>query len=83
MNSNVNKGKSLEIVARYLDVPMEAVLAIGDSWNDAPLLQAAGFGVAMGSAPAELRQVADAVVADVENDGVAEAVERFVLGETS
>lgn len=79
MNSNVNKGRSLEIVARSLDIPMEAVLAIGDSWNDAPLLQAAGFGVAMGSAPPELREVADAVVADVENDGVAEAVERFVL----
>lgn len=79
MNSRVNKGKSLEIVARYLDIPMERVLAIGDSWNDAPLLQAAGFGVAMGSAPPELREVADAVVADVENDGVAEAVERFVL----
>lgn len=79
MNSRVNKGKSLEIVARYLDIPMEQVLAIGDSWNDAPLLQAAGFGVAMGSAPPELREVADAVVGDVENDGVAEAVERFVL----
>jgi hydroxymethylpyrimidine pyrophosphatase-like HAD family hydrolase len=33
----------------------------------------------MGSAPAELREFADAVVADVENDGVAEALERFVL----
>lgn len=79
MNAKVNKGKSLEIVARHLDVPMEQVLAVGDSWNDAPLLQAAGFGVAMGSAPAELREIADAVVADVENDGVAEALERFVL----
>jgi Cof subfamily protein (haloacid dehalogenase superfamily) len=79
MDAKVNKGKSLEIVARYLDVPMEQVLAVGDSWNDAPLLQAAGFGVAMGSAPPELREVADAVVADVENDGVAEAIERFVL----
>ncbi len=79
MNAKVNKGRSLEIVARHLGVSLERVLAIGDSWNDAPLLEAAGFGVAMGSAPPELRQVADAVVADVENDGVAEAVERFVL----
>jgi Cof subfamily protein (haloacid dehalogenase superfamily) len=79
MNSKVNKGKSLEIVAGSLGVPLSEVMAIGDSWNDAPLLQTAGFGVAMGSAPAELRDVADAVVADVENDGVAEAIERYVL----
>jgi Cof subfamily protein (haloacid dehalogenase superfamily) len=79
MNSKVNKGKSLEIVANSLGIGLEDVMAIGDSWNDAPLLQTAGFGVAMGSAPPELRQVADAVVADVENDGVAEALERYVL----
>ncbi len=79
MNSKVNKGKSLDVVARYLGIPLSDVMAVGDSWNDAPLLQAAGFGVAMGSAPPELRDVADAVVADVENDGVAEAIERFVL----
>lgn len=79
MNSRVNKGKSLAIVARHLGIPLEEVMAIGDSWNDAPLLQTAGFGVAMGSAPPELREIADAVVADVENDGVAEALERYVL----
>jgi Cof subfamily protein (haloacid dehalogenase superfamily) len=79
MNSKVNKGRSLEIVARYLGIPLSDVMAIGDSWNDAPLLEACGFGVAMGSAPAELREVADAVVSDVANDGVAEALERFVL----
>ncbi len=79
MNSKVNKGRSLETVARYLGIPLTEVMAIGDSWNDAPLLQAAGFAVAMGSAPPELRDIADAVVADVANDGVAEALERFVL----
>ncbi len=57
---------------------MEDVLAIGDSYNDIPLLRAAGFAVAMGSAPPELRAEADAVVGDVEHDGVAEAIARFV-----
>lgn len=79
MNAAVNKGRSLEVVARYMGIDLQDVLAIGDSWNDAPLLHSAGFGVAMGSAPPELRAVADAVVADVANDGVAEALERFVL----
>jgi hydroxymethylpyrimidine pyrophosphatase-like HAD family hydrolase len=55
-------------------------MAIGDSWNDAPLLRAAGFAVAMGSAPPELRAEADATVADVAHDGVAEAIDKYVLG---
>lgn len=80
MDAKVDKGKALQVVAQRLDVPMSDVLAIGDSWNDAPLLSAAGFGIAMGSAPPELREVADAVVGDVQSDGVAEALERYVLG---
>jgi len=79
MNVNVHKGRALEVVARRLGVDLEHIVAIGDSWNDAPLLQAAGFGIAMGSAPEELLAVADAVVADAQNDGVAEALERYVL----
>ncbi|MFN2529288.1 MAG: Cof-type HAD-IIB family hydrolase [Candidatus Baltobacteraceae bacterium] len=79
LNPAVNKGDALRFVAARLGIEMEAVMAVGDSWNDAPLLEAAGFGVAMGSAPAELRAVAAAVVADYDHDGVAEAVEKFVL----
>lgn len=78
LDPSVDKGDALALVARRLGVPMEAVMAIGDSWNDAPLLRAAGLAVAMGSAPAELRDLADAVVGDVASDGVAEALDRFV-----
>ena len=79
VNPRVDKGDALRLVAERLGTRMEEVVAIGDSWNDAPLLRAAGFGIAMGSAPQELRDVARAVVADVANDGVAEALERYVL----
>jgi Cof subfamily protein (haloacid dehalogenase superfamily) len=79
LNPNVDKGDALRFVAKRLGVEMGRVLAIGDSWNDEPMLTAAGFGVAMGSAPPELREVAQAVVADVEHDGVAEALETYVL----
>lgn len=75
----VDKGVALRFVAARLGVEIEATMAIGDSWNDAPLLEAAGFAVAMGSAPPELRAVADAVVGDLAHDGVAEAIEKFVL----
>ena len=56
------------------------VLAAGDSYNDLPLLEAAGFGIAIGSAPPELRAKADAVVGDVRDDGLVDAIERYVLG---
>jgi Cof subfamily protein (haloacid dehalogenase superfamily) len=79
LNPSVDKGDALRFVAQRLGVPMEQTVAIGDSWNDAPMLRAAGFAVAMGSAPQELRAIAHAQVADVAHDGVAEAIERYVL----
>lgn len=79
LDPSVDKGGALRFVAARLGVPMPDVVAIGDSWNDAPLLRAAGFGIAMGSAPPELREIAAAVVGDVAHDGVAEAIERYVL----
>ncbi|MBD5634957.1 MAG: HAD family phosphatase [Candidatus Eremiobacteraeota bacterium] len=79
LSPEVDKGVALRLVAEGFGIPMERVMAIGDSYNDLPLLRAAGFGVAMGSSPNELKAEADAVVADVEHDGVVEAIEKFVL----
>lgn len=79
LNPMVHKGDALCFVAAQLGIAMNDVAAIGDSWNDAPLLREAGLGIAMGSAPPELRDIADVVVGDVSEDGVAEAIERYVL----
>ncbi len=79
LNPAVDKGDALRFVAAHLGIETSEIVAIGDSWNDTPLLEAAGCGIAMGSAPPELRAVARAVVSGVEEDGVAEALERYVL----
>lgn len=79
LDPTVNKGEALQFVCSLVGVSLCDVVAIGDSWNDAPLLDAAGFSIAMGSAPLELRARADAVVGDAENDGVAEAIHKYVL----
>jgi Cof subfamily protein (haloacid dehalogenase superfamily) len=80
IDPHVNKGEALAFVAKRYGVGLDATLAVGDAWNDVPLLDAAAIGVAMGSGPPELLARADAVVADVAHDGVAEAIDRYVLG---
>lgn len=75
----VNKGTAIARMAEKYNIPMEAVLAIGDSNNDLTMLETAGFGVAMGNANENVKKIAGYEVADCDNDGVAEAIERFCL----
>jgi Cof subfamily protein (haloacid dehalogenase superfamily) len=79
LSPDVDKGRALAVVARHYGVSLQETMAIGDSWNDLPLLQAAGLAVAMGTSPQEVREAAHEVVAGVADDGVAEAIDRFVL----
>ena len=57
------------------------VLAIGDSDNDIPVLEAAGYAVAMGNSTDGVKAVADWMAPPVEEDGAALALHRLVLGE--
>lgn len=75
----VSKATGVETLASRLGLTLADVLAVGDGENDLPLLRAAGLGVAMGNAPEHVRAQADAVVRGHDEDGVVEALERFVL----
>lgn len=74
-----SKATALKLVMKELGVTPDEVLAIGDGENDIEMLQLAGMGVAMGNAHAKLKAVADATVASNDQDGLAEALEKFVL----
>ena len=76
----VSKGKALQELASFLGVPLAETVAIGNGANDVPLLAAAGFGIAVGNACEELKEVADCVVPGVADSGVAFAVRRYLLG---
>ena len=75
----VDKGTGLRALARAIGVPIEQTMAIGDNLNDLPLVTAAGIGVAMGDGAARVRDAAEWVTGTYEEDGVATAIERFVL----
>ena len=76
----VNKGTAVQYLAeQYLKLGPENVMVVGDNFNDLEMIQYAGIGVAMGNAPAGVKAIADWVAPDVELDGVAAAIEEFLL----
>lgn len=78
-DGSVNKGVALAALAKYFGIDQSEVMAIGDSFNDLEMIHYAGFGVAMGNARPEVQEQADIITASNEEDGVAEAIERYVL----
>ena len=74
-----SKGAALKLLLKDMKIPAENVMAIGDGENDLEMIQLAGIGVAVGNANQRLKDAADQVVASNDEDGVAEAVERFAL----
>jgi len=79
---SVNKGVALAALAERLGIAQAEVMAIGDSFNDLEMIKYAGLGVAMGNARSEIKEQADIITATNEEDGVAEAIERYVLDKT-
>jgi Cof subfamily protein (haloacid dehalogenase superfamily) len=80
VNPLVDKGRALKNLANLLGIGLDRVAAIGDGDNDFTLLSAAGLPIAMGNGTARLKSIARHVVGSVEQDGVAEAIDRFILG---
>ena len=77
-----NKGDAVQYLAEeLLGLQAANVMAIGDNFNDVEMIAYAGVGVAMGNAPDGVKAAADWVAPDVEEDGVAAAIEQFVLGD--
>lgn len=66
-------------VAKILGIETHEIIAVGDSYNDFPLLMACGYKVAMGNAVPDLKAIADYIAPTVEEDGVADVINKFIL----
>ena len=76
----VNKGEAVRWLAEgILGLEPHQVMAIGDNYNDQEMLEYVGFGIAMDTAPPSVKTIAQAVVPSVEEDGVAIALEQWLL----
>ncbi|MBA3920539.1 MAG: HAD family phosphatase [Nostocaceae cyanobacterium] len=79
-NPLVNKATGVRyLTEELLGLTRDNVMAIGDNFNDLEMLDYAGIGVAMGNAPAQVRESAFWVAPTVEEDGAAVAIRKFIL----
>lgn len=78
-NKEVNKGAAVAFLAEKYRISREEVFAIGDGLNDLEMITYAGIGVAMGNGHPDLQEAACYVTGTNDEDGVAEALSKFVL----
>lgn len=75
----IEKASALGELTKILGISREKLMACGDGLNDIPMLEYAGFSVAMSNAYDETKKVADYIAPSNEDDGVAEAIRLFIL----
>ncbi|GKW24734.1 sugar-phosphatase [Pectobacterium polonicum] len=79
LDKRVNKGEGVKMLAEHLGIPRESVMTLGDQQNDLAMIRYAGIGVAMGNAIDEVKEASQFVTKTNMEDGVAYAIEKFVL----
>jgi hydroxymethylpyrimidine pyrophosphatase-like HAD family hydrolase len=76
---DANKGAVIDYLSERLDVPHDAIAAIGDGQNDTLMFAKVGLSIAMGNCEPEVSQVADVTTATNADEGFARAVEQYLL----
>ena len=79
LDKRVNKGVGVEMLADHMGITLEQVITMGDAGNDLHMIECAGMGIAMGNASEEIKKEANYITDTNDEDGVAKAIEKFVL----
>ncbi|MDF2699543.1 MAG: Cof-type family hydrolase [Haloplasmataceae bacterium] len=76
---NSSKANGLELLCEKFKIKRENVYAFGDSTNDIEMIKYAGVGIAMGNAKPALKEIADYITDDIDQDGLFNALKKFKL----
>ena len=79
MPKGIDKGNTLDRLAKILKIDRSEIMAMGNAHNDLSMIEYSGLGVWVANTSEELLPLGDAVVASNNDDGVAEAIEKYVL----
>lgn len=77
--AGTSKGYALKVLGELIGIDTEEMMACGDGMNDYDMLQTVGLSVAMANGHPEVKEMADYVTETNDENGVAKAIERFVL----
>ena len=80
MPKDIDKASSLERLRLQLGLERAEIAACGDGLNDISMIQYAGLGIAMANAQEAVKRVCDFVTKSYEEEGVAYAIDRCILG---
>lgn len=73
------KEHGIEQLMKIFNVTKEETLGMGDSGNDIPLIEGVGFGIAVGNAGDEIKEIADYIAPNQEDGALAHVIEKFLL----
>ncbi|HET9695443.1 MAG TPA: Cof-type HAD-IIB family hydrolase [Terriglobales bacterium] len=77
---SANKGEGVLLVSELLGIPTDNIATIGDMQNDVFMFRQSGLSIAMGNATDEVKATAQYVTSSNEEEGFANAMERYILG---
>ena len=78
---NVTKENALKIICDRCDLSLKDVVSFGDDLADLEMLRISGVGVAMGNALKEVKEIADVVIGNNDEDGIAYYIDDIILCE--
>lgn len=79
MPSSASKTNAIDLLCKKFKIQEAEIIAIGDNYNDIDMIEYAGLGIAMANAPLKVKQYADYVTLSNDEDGVAEAIKKYIL----
>ena len=72
-DGSIMKKDGIQKILEYFGADLQDAVGIGDSGNDTDMLEVCGIGIAMGNADEDVKQIADWVTTDIDEDGIRNA----------
>ncbi|MEK4003169.1 Cof-type HAD-IIB family hydrolase [Paenibacillus sp. FSL H3-0333] len=82
-HKEANKGTGVSMLAAHYGIPAEQVAVMGDSYNDLPMFEMAGYKIAMENAAPVLKQTADFITLSHTENGVAAGLRHLLNSKTA